>query len=116
MMDVAYWMAKYDKLKEDYDQLREKIYDLNVYIAELEDAGVEYSKEIKELKEQIKEQTKRIGAKDTPLAVVKTSHIGSAVTLCPTCKCFLYDSDWGKPCKQVNRCPSCGQRLDWRNW
>ena len=109
-------MDEVKRLHLEIDRLKDKIYDLNVYIAELEDADVRYRKEIKELKEQIKEQAKQIGAKDTPLAVVNTHHIGSAVTLCPTCKCFLYDSDDGKPCKKVNRCPHCGQRLDWRNW
>lgn len=104
------------ELQTEIDTLKEKIHGYNEYIAELENAGLEYLAEIKQLKEQIKEQTKQIGAKDTPLAVVNTHHIGSAVTLCPTCKCFLYDSDWGKPCKKVNRCPCCGQRLDWRNW
>ena len=109
-------MDEIKRLHLEIDRLKDKIYDLNVYIAELEDADVEYRKEIKELKEQIKAQSKQIGAKDNPLAVVNTHHIGSAVTLCPTCGKFLYDSDWGKPCNQVHRCPSCGQRLDWRNW
>lgn len=110
------WKTKFELLKRENDKLKDKIYDLNVYIAELENADVEYRKEIKELKEQIKEQTKQIGAKDTPLAVVNTRHIGSAITLCPTCKCFLYDSDWGLPCKKINRCSCCGQKLDWRDW
>lgn len=109
-------MDEIKRLHLEIDRLKDKIYDLNVYIAELENADVEYRKEIKELKEQIQAQSKQIYAKDNPLAVVKTSHIGSAVTLCPTCKCFLYDSYDGIPCKKEYRCPRCGQRLDWSNW
>lgn len=106
---------KYDKLKEDYADLKDKIYDKDVYIAELENAGLEYLAEIKQLKEQIKKMKDAAQAKEITMEVKrKGDGFGCMNYCCPACGCVLWNSDnIGRP-NFEKRCPGCFQRLVWR--
>ena len=87
-------MDEIKRLHLEIDMLREKIYDLNAYIAELEDAGVEYSKEIRELKEQLTAQAKREAQKEKPLQLAEHGDgFGCRNYCCPTCGRVLWNSD-----------------------
>lgn len=98
----------------EINRLKEKIYDLNVYIAELENADVEYRKEIKELKERLTAQAKKEAQKETPLQLAEHGDgFGCRNYCCPTCGCVLWNSDNpGRP-NFEKRCPRCFQRLVW---
>ena len=108
-------MEEIRRLQIEIDTLKDKMYDKDVYIAELEDAGLEYLAEIKQLKEQIKQMKDAAQAKEVTMKVKETGDgFGCTNYCCPACGCVLWDSDnLGKPDFE-KRCPSCFQRLRWR--
>lgn len=117
----AYWITEVEhkqevrRLQIEIDTLKDKMYDKDVYIAELEDAGLEYLAEIKQLKEQIKQMKDAAQAKEVTMKVKETGDgFGCTNYCCPACGCVLWNSDNpGKPDFE-KRCPRCFQRLVWR--
>ena len=117
----AYWITEVEhkqevrRLQIEIDTLKDKMYDKDVYIAELEDAGLEYLAEIKQLKEQIKQMKDAAQAKEVTMKVKETGDgFGCTNYCCPACGRVLWNSDNpGKP-NFEKRCPGCFQRLVWR--
>lgn len=103
------------RLQIEIDTLKDEIYDNNVYIAELEHAGLEYLAEIRQLKEQIKQMKDAAQAKEIVMKVeTHGDGFGCLNYCCPACGCVLWNSDNpGRPDFE-KRCPRCFQRLVWR--
>lgn len=103
------------RLQIEIDTLKDEIYDNNVYIAELEHAGLEYLAEIRQLKEQIKQMKDAAQAKEIVMKVeTHGDGFGCLNYCCPACGCVLWNSDNpGRPDFE-KRCPRCFQRLRWR--
>lgn len=108
-------MEEIRRLQIEIDTLKDKMYDKDVYIAELEDAGLEYLAEIKQLKEQIKQMKDAAQAKEVTMEVKRTGDgLGCMNYCCPACGRVLWNSDYpGRP-NFEERCPSCFQRLVWK--
>lgn len=103
------------ELQTEIDTLKEKIHGYNEYIAELENAGLEYLAEIKALKAQIMSMNAKSLAKEVTMEVKKEGDgFGCRNYCCPACGCVLWNSDNpGRP-NFEKRCPRCFQRLVWR--
>ena len=108
-------MEEIRRLQTEIDTLKDKMYDKDVYIAELENAGLEYLAEIKQLKEQIRQMKDAAQAKENTMEVKREGdHFGCMNYCCPACGCVLWNSDY--PCRPdfEKRCPRCFQRLVWK--